>query len=671
MLAQEIIHQIKKPAIGSNVVIKLDMAKAYDRVSWSYICIILRKMGFEEVFIDMIWRTMANNWYSIIINGKRHGFFHSTRGLKQGDPLSPALFILGAEVLSRSLNRLHQNPLYHGFYMERRGPQINHLSFADDIIIFTSGRKHSLKLIMQTLATYERVSGQLINKAKSHFLLHPNAFRTTSDRIRKSTGFHQKQAPITYLGCPLFIGRPKLIYFSELINKIVNRVTGWQSRILSYGGKATLIKHVLQSLPIHILSAISPPSSTIKQIQDIMADFFWGWRNDRKKYHWSSWRNLSFPYDEGGIEVRLMKDVCQAFQFKHWWTFRSKQTLWGDFLRAKYCQRSNPISKKWDTGESQAWKLMMRNKHTVENHIQWKIRDGSSSFWWDNWLGVGPLAQYTTDSNRFNNDRISDFMQDGQWKMRKVLQLAPQQHVHRILAMQIQLQHGQKDQAVWKLNTNGNFSVSSAWNIIRETRNKTKINANTWQKYIPFKCSFLLWRAIRNKLPTNEKLANFGVEPNNCYCCSSPGADTIEHTFNTGNFAMRVWKHFAVSLGIATNYLPLRNMIMRWWSATYNNEAHKLILQAIPIFICWNLWKNRCANKYGGKKTNMTRVKYLVTLDSFKLLQTAFPYIRWPMEWSRLCTLIEKCSHDIKITIVQWTNLLANGLNSIRMVVQF
>ncbi|KAK6803130.1 hypothetical protein RDI58_000914 [Solanum bulbocastanum] len=632
MLAQEIIHQIKKPAIGSNVVIKLDMAKAYDRVSWSYICIILRKMGFEEVFIDMIWRTMVNNWYSIIINGKRHGFFHSTRGLKQGDPLSPALFILGAEVLSRSLNRLHQNPLYHGFYMERRGPQINHLSFADDIIIFTSGRKHSLKLIMQTLATYERVSGQLVNKAKSHFLLHPNAFRTTSDRIRKSTGFHQKQAPITYLGCPLFIGRPKLIYFSELINKIVNRVTGWQSRILSYGGKATLIKHVLQSLPIHILSAISPPSSTIKQIQDIMADFFWGWRNDRKKYHWSSWRNLSFPYDEGGIEVRLMKDVCQAFQFKHWWTFRSKQTLWGDFLRAKYCQRSNPISKKWDTGESQAWKLMMRNKHTVENHIQWKIRDGSSSFWWDNWLGVGPLAQYTTDRNRFNNDRISDFMQDGQWKMRKVLQLAPQQHVHRILAMQIRLQHGQKDQAVWKLNTNGNFSVSSAWNIIRDTRNKTKINANAWQKYIPFKCSFLLWRAIRNKLPTNEKLASFGVEPNNCYCCSSPGADTIEHTFNTGNFAMRVWKHFAVSLGIATNYLPLRNMIMRWWSATYNNEAHKLILQAIPIFICWNLWKNRCANKYGGKKTNMTRVKYLVTLDSFKLLQTAFPYIKWPME---------------------------------------
>ena len=140
MLAKEIIHQIKKPNIGSNVIIKLDMAKAYDRVSWSYSCLLLRKIGFLEIFINMVWRIMDNNWYSIIVNGKRYGLSQSTRGLKQGDPLSPALFILGAEVLSRSLNRLHNHPDYHGFILERRGPQVNHLSFADDIILFTSGR---------------------------------------------------------------------------------------------------------------------------------------------------------------------------------------------------------------------------------------------------------------------------------------------------------------------------------------------------------------------------------------------------------------------------------------------------------------------------------------------------------------------------------------------------
>ncbi|KAK4716364.1 hypothetical protein R3W88_014702 [Solanum pinnatisectum] len=163
---------------------------------------------------------------------------------------------------------------------------------------------------MHTLATYERVFGQLINKGKSHFMLHSNAFRTTGDRIRKLTDFHKKEVPITYLGCPITTGRQKIIHFSDLINKIVNKITGWQSKILSYGGKATLIKHVLQSMPIHILSAASPPSTILKQIQGILADFFWGWRNDKKKYHWSSWKNLRFPYDEGGIGVRLMNDVC-------------------------------------------------------------------------------------------------------------------------------------------------------------------------------------------------------------------------------------------------------------------------------------------------------------------------------------------------------------------------
>lgn len=126
MLAQEIIHQIKKPKPneGGNVVINLDMTKAYDRVSWSYTCLVLRRMGFGEIFIDMVWRIMSNNRYSVIVNGSRHGFFHSTRGLKQGDPLPPALFILGAEVLSRLLNRLNFIPDYHGFYMERNGPQV-------------------------------------------------------------------------------------------------------------------------------------------------------------------------------------------------------------------------------------------------------------------------------------------------------------------------------------------------------------------------------------------------------------------------------------------------------------------------------------------------------------------------------------------------------------------
>lgn len=155
-------------------------------------------MGFDEVFIDITWRIISNNWYSIIINGKRYGFFHSKRGLKaRWPPLLGPIYLRCWGAL-RSLNRFHKT-IFPWFLYGKRGPQTNHQSFADNIIIFTSGRKHSLKLIMKTLATYDQTSEQFINKAKSHFLLPSNAFRTTSDRIKNIHVFTKKKLQLLIL----------------------------------------------------------------------------------------------------------------------------------------------------------------------------------------------------------------------------------------------------------------------------------------------------------------------------------------------------------------------------------------------------------------------------------------------------------------------------------------
>ena len=106
---------------------------------------------------------------------------------------------------------------------------------------------------MITLKEYENISGQLINGDKSHFMLQSNLFNSTRERIQRLTSFKQKQGPISYLGCSLFVGSPRNIYFPDLLNNIVGRITDWKTKKLSYGGKAVLTKHLLPSLPIQML----------------------------------------------------------------------------------------------------------------------------------------------------------------------------------------------------------------------------------------------------------------------------------------------------------------------------------------------------------------------------------------------------------------------------------
>ncbi|KAK6775816.1 hypothetical protein RDI58_026817 [Solanum bulbocastanum] len=193
----------------------------------------------------MVLRLISNNWYSVLVNGQSFGFFQSSRGLKQGDPLSPTLFIIAAEVLSRSLNKLFEDQEFRGYGMPKWSPKINHLSYADDTILFCSGQPKSMRKMMTILKRYELVSGQLINLDKSLVHLHEKIPIGVSYQIRKIIGIRMGSFPFTYLGCPMFYGRKNKSHFEGFVQKVAKRIHSWHNRFLSFGGRQVLISHVL------------------------------------------------------------------------------------------------------------------------------------------------------------------------------------------------------------------------------------------------------------------------------------------------------------------------------------------------------------------------------------------------------------------------------------------
>ncbi|KAL0293182.1 UNVERIFIED_CONTAM: hypothetical protein Sangu_3243200 [Sesamum angustifolium] len=170
LLAQELIHSLESRRSDANVVFKLDMAKAYDRVSWEFLYQVLQRKGFPQRWIGLVANAISNCWFSVLVNGEHAGFFHSTRGLRQGDPLSPALFVLAADYLSRGLERLFAaHPTI--FYQAPGLIRVSHLAYADDLMIFTTTCRQNMELLRDFLRAYERVSGQLINGSKSSFIV--------------------------------------------------------------------------------------------------------------------------------------------------------------------------------------------------------------------------------------------------------------------------------------------------------------------------------------------------------------------------------------------------------------------------------------------------------------------------------------------------------------------
>ncbi|GAV67189.1 hypothetical protein CFOL_v3_10698 [Cephalotus follicularis] len=208
------------------------------------------------------------------------------------------------------------------------------------MLFFLNGKKKSISNFCKLLKEYEEFSGQLINRDKSCFVVSSTMTRQRTDLISAWSNFEGQSLPIKYLGIPLFKGRARALYFEDLVERISSRIQNWKCKLLSFGGKLTLIKSVLSSMPIHVFSLLKVPKMVSNRIQKLFANFLWNSQGN-SRLHWIGWHQICHPFAEGGLGIRNMNTVMQSLQSKFAWRFTQGDSLWVQIVRSKYgtCHR--------------------------------------------------------------------------------------------------------------------------------------------------------------------------------------------------------------------------------------------------------------------------------------------------------------------------------------------
>ena len=207
--------------------------------------------------------------YTLLINGSMTRSFKPSQGLRQGDPLSPYLFFMCADILSISLTHAEALKKIRGIKVGRNGLVFSHLLFADDSLLFFRKDKNSIQNLQSVLEWYCSIFGQSINLAKSNVFCSPDMPMEEQVGLANSLRVNLVQQPSKYLGVHLKLRGNRIADFQFLIDKLQAKLQGWKMKLLSQAGRTTLIASVLQSLPLYSFSCFKVPDAVCSKMDSL------------------------------------------------------------------------------------------------------------------------------------------------------------------------------------------------------------------------------------------------------------------------------------------------------------------------------------------------------------------------------------------------------------------
>ncbi|KAL2246368.1 UNVERIFIED_CONTAM: hypothetical protein Sindi_2905000, partial [Sesamum indicum] len=611
MLAQELFSGYNQSRLPPRCTLKVDIRKAYDSVEWDILVAVLELFGFPPTFVKWIEECVTTPSFSVGLNGKPHGFFSGARGLRQGDPLSPYLFVLVMEVLHLGyLQMIDQDRLF-SFHWMCHSARIFQLGFADDLLLFYHADMDSIDVHKRGLDRFAVWSGLRLNVQKSHLIISRSA-QGLREEMLEALGFQEGLLPLRYLGLPLLSSRLTIADCQPLLVKIDKCIAGWEGMTLSYAGRVQIIKSVLMSLSFYWASAFILPKRVTNEIEKRLRNILWKGPTN-SGYAKVAWKELCRPVDEGGLGIKdittlnralMTKKLCDIIQC-------DRTSIWVEWLYHDRL-RDTSIWTIRDHGGSWSWRKLLRLRIFLRPMVDYQIGDGRKfHLWQDPWHYLGPLIEIFPRGPRLlrleESAKLSTVISRGEWQWPLITDFECLEITHVLPTIR-----GADDRIVWRFDQ-GRPTTQSLYSLFDPPRPKVG-----WASLLSSSLKiprhlFILWLAILGKLPTTDKpwLSHFG----DCILCNEGATETHSHLF----FQCRFSRQCLTTIRRKVQFhWPNRDWVNdiewashRWRGKHIVNIAYRALLASSV----YHIWRERNIRRFEQRERTPSTMALLIVDD--------------------------------------------------------
>ncbi|GJT95096.1 RNA-directed DNA polymerase, eukaryota, reverse transcriptase zinc-binding domain protein [Tanacetum coccineum] len=447
------------------------------------------------------------------------------------------------ESLHLSFNRVEEAGLFNGIQLNS-SINISHLFYADDAVFVGQWCEKNINTLVHILECFFRASGLRINMSKSKLM----GLNVDNGKIKEAAlklGCLTLKPPFTYLGSTVGGSMSRIQAWDGVVERVKSRLSKWKVKMLSIGGRLTLLKSVLGSMAIYQMSIHKAPLGVLRNLESLRSHFFNGCAPNNQKASWVNWKNALASKEKGGLGISSLYALNKGLMFKWYWRFFTKDSsLWSRVIKAIYGD-SGGLERNTFATYTSCWSNIVKEVTSLDekglnlcNAICFKLGNGEKArFWEDRWLD-GMLFKtlfprlYALELCKDCTvaSKICDYTFDSSFRRPPRGGVEQEQFMALLsLVKDIQLVP-MEDRWSWSLSSSGEFSVSSVRRLIDDKTLPDATQKTRWVRLVPIKINVHAWKVKSNSLPTRFNISRRGIliDSLKCGTCDM-GVETIQN----------------------------------------------------------------------------------------------------------------------------------------------